>query len=290
MDHLMQKQSEDLCIDLFAAESDSNMYEYKAKLEHLKDQLQKFGLTKNQAKVYVFLGKYGPKSAPDVFRSLGLPRTETYFILNTLQNRGIVTAELSSPQKFSAIPVGKAILTLVNTEKEKLESLANLEGVLTQLWDDIPAFTVETNENKTEKIQMINGSASINIKIKDMIKNSREEILILGSEKDLSRFYHSDILELLSEPHHEKRIIISPSQKLPSFIEGLDKKIIKLMPNSHEDNQCFIIKDNDEILLFLRNATHPSHNVFALWAESKAMITSLHNLFEYAWDSAEVCY
>ena len=287
---MSKKKSPDLQVDLFDAEPDSNMYEYKARLDHLKDQLLKFGLTANQAKVYIFLGKYGSKSAPEVFRTLGLPRTETYFILNTLQNQGIVTAELTSPQKFSAIPVGKAILTLVNTQKEKLQDLASLEGELTQLWDNIPAFTVETSDTKTEKIQMISGSAPINSKIKEMIKNAREKILIFGTEKDLSRFYHTDILEELYDKIIDKKIIISPSQTLPRILEEFDKKTIKIMPQSQEDNQCFIVKDNDEILFFLRNSVHPSHTVFALWAESKALISTLQNLFEYSWNNSEVCY
>lgn len=287
---MSKKKSPDLQVDLFDAEPDSNMYEYKARLDHLKDQLLKFGLTANQAKVYIFLGKYGSKSAPEVFRTLGLPRTETYFILNTLQNQGIVTAELTSPQKFSAIPVGKAILTLVNTQKEKLQDLASLEGELTQLWDNIPAFTVETSETKTEKIQMISGSAPINSKIKEMVKNAREKILIFGTEKDLSRFYHADIFEELYDKIIDKKIIISPSQTLPRILEEFDKKTIKIMPQSQEDNQCFIVKDNDEILFFLRNSVHPSHTVFALWAESKALISTLQNLFEYSWNNSEVCY
>lgn len=287
---MSKKKSPDLQVDLFDAEPDSNMYEYKARLDHLKDQLLKFGLTANQAKVYIFLGKYGSKSAPEVFRTLGLPRTETYFILNTLQNQGIVTAELTSPQKFSAIPVGKAILTLVNTQKEKLQDLASLEGELTQLWDNIPAFTVETSETKAEKIQMISGSAPINSKIKEMVKNAREKILIFGTEKDLSRFYHTDILEELYDKIIDKKIIISPSQTLPRILEEFDKKTIKIMPQSQEDNQCFIVKDNDEILFFLRNSVHPSHTVFALWAESKALISTLQNLFEYSWNNSEVCY
>jgi sugar-specific transcriptional regulator TrmB len=285
-----KKQSTDLHLDIFNAEPDSNMYEYKARLELLKDHLLKFGLTQNQAKVYIFLGKYGPKSAPEVFRSLGLPRTETYFILNTLQNLGAVTAEMSSPQKFSAVPVGKAIHTLVNTEKEKLENLARLEGELTNLWEGIPAFAVETVETKTEKLQMINGSASIHSKIKDMIKSAREEVMICGTEKDLSRFYHSDILEILSNCNIDKKIIVSPSQRLPRFLDGIDKKTIRLIPSSHVDNQCYVLKDNSEILFFLRNASHPSHTVFALWSESNALITSMQQLFEYSWNDSEVCH
>src|SRR5690242_20863803 len=77
------------------------MYEYTLQLERVKTELQKFGVSPNQAKVYIYLGKYGPKTAPEVFKALDLPRTETYYILNTLQNHGIITSALTSPDRKS---------------------------------------------------------------------------------------------------------------------------------------------------------------------------------------------
>ena len=106
------------------SEPDSNMYQYKVKMEQVKNELSKFGLSQKQAKVLLYLGKYGPKSAPEVSKALDLPRTETYFIINTLQNKGIVTAEFSTPIKYSTLPIGDAVLTLVKSELEKVKILA----------------------------------------------------------------------------------------------------------------------------------------------------------------------
>ena len=70
----------------------------------------------------------------------------------------------------------------------------------------------------------------------------------------------------------------------------MDKKKIRLIPKEKNDNKCFVIKDNNEVILILRNATHPSHNVFAIWSDSKSLIDSIQQLFDYSWDASEVSY
>ncbi len=286
----MKDTDEGLQINLFDAKPGAALYEYKQNLQKVTEQLLKFGLTSNQAKIYIYLGKYGPKTAPEVFKALQLPRTETYFILNVLESRGIVTAQLSSPTKYSALPLDQTLSTLVNTEKEKLETLEQQKKALIDLWDKVPSYVVETNETKSEKMQTIQGNESIHIKIKEMIKRAKEEVLIFCSEKDLSRFYHGDIIDILNESMLDFRIIVSPAQRFPEFLKGTNKKSIRLMPNNDSENQCYVIKDTDEVLIFLRNATHPSHNLFAVWADSKSFVDSMSTLFGYSWENAGVCH
>ena len=287
---ILKDGSEKMQINVFDAEPGSNLYSHKLNLQKITEELLKFGLSTNQAKIYIYLGKYGPKTAAEVYKSLELPRSETYFILNTLQNRGIIESELSSPTKYSALALDKALSTLVNAEKEKLDILAQQKKELTELWDVIPSYVVETNETKAEKLQMVQGSALIHNKIKSMIDDAKEEALIFCSEKDLSRFYHADILDSLSNSLLDVRIILSPAQRIPNFLGEIDKKIIRVMPTSTTDNQCFVIMDRKEVLFFLRNATHSSHNLFALWADSRSLIDSMHSLFDYRWDNSEVCH
>src|SRR6185312_1952450 len=109
-----------------------------------------FGLTSNQANVYIFLGKSGPKTASDVFKALGLPRTETYYIINTLQSRGIVTAELSSPTRYSALSI--------NVEKKKINTLAKQQNEISELWNAVPTLAIETVDDEKEKLQMLQGN------------------------------------------------------------------------------------------------------------------------------------
>jgi HTH-type transcriptional regulator, sugar sensing transcriptional regulator len=275
---------------IFDSEPGSHLYEHRIRLEKIRDELLKFGLTSNQAKVYIYLGKSGPKTAPEVFKTLGFPRTETYYILNTLQNRGIVTSDLSSPLRYSALPLEQTFSTLLDAEKEKLKVLSEQTKEISALWEQVPGFAVETAENTSEKLQMIQGQPQIFSKLGNMINSYNEEILIFGSVKDLSRLYHSNILDSLPNSILDVKIIVSPANTMPAFAEKIDKKRIRLLPESKQDNQCFVIKDHDEIVIFLRNAIYPSNDIFAMWSDSKALVDSMHTLFDYSWNDGEVCH
>lgn len=277
-------------ISIFEAEPSSALYEYKMNLEKIKDALLKFGLTSNQAKVYIYLGKYGPKSAPEVFKALNLPRTETYFILNTLEKKGILTSELTSPTRYEALPIEKTVLTIVNAEKEKLDILAKQKNEIAEMWNKLPSFAVDTNQTRNDKLQMLQGSPQINSKMADMIKSTREQLLLFCTEKDVYRFYHSEMLDALANFIVDYKIIISPAQTFPAFLDAIDKRHIRLMPRNNVENQCFVIKDGTEVLQFLRNASYSSCNTFAIWSDSKSMIDSMSMLFNYAWESAKAVY
>lgn len=250
------------------------------------DELLQFGFASNQAKIYVYLGKYGPKSASEIFNALQLPRSETYFILNLLQSKGIVSAEFSVPTKYYAIPLQQTLSILVNIEKEKVNKLVQKQNDLIKLWDSIPSSTPKINKNKSEKLQMVQGVESVYSKIKNMIENSKQVISIFCSEKDLAGFHHADITDMLSTSLKAK-IIISPAEKIPKFVDILDKKTIRCLPDSSNENQCYIIKDNEEVLCFLRNTEESSNKIFAVWSDSKSLIDSMSTLFSYSWENAK---
>jgi hypothetical protein len=82
------------------------------------------------------------------------------------------------------------------------------------------------------------------------------------------------------------KLIISPTQKIPRFIQTLDRSKIRLMPTNDLDNQCFIVKDSDEVLVFLRNADQTSRNAFAFWTDTNSLISSMKKLFNYSWQNS----
>jgi len=280
------KSTEQAITTVFDSEPNSQMHEYKLELEKICNELLKFGLTKNQAKVFIYLGKYGSKTSPEVCKALKLPRTETYNVLNDLLNLGIISSEFHHPTKYSALPMDKAILTMVNDAQENVNKLAKKELEVAQLWNKVPSFDSSLTDGKLEKFQMLQGIPRINNKLKEMIKDAKNEIKIICTEKDLSRFYYSDFLDMLGNLPIDVKLIISPTQKIPRFIQTLDRSKIRLMPTHDLDNQCFIVKDSDEVLVFLRNADQTSRNAFAFWTDTNSLISSMKKLFNYSWQNS----
>ena len=88
---------------------------------------------------------------------------------------------------------------------------------------------------------------------------------------------------MISTTSVDVKLVISPTQKIPRFIQSIDRSKIRLMPINAKDNQCFIVKDSDQVLVFLRNADQPSKNAFAFWTDTNSLINSMKKLFEYSW-------
>ena len=283
----MNKLSDTNQSTIFENDPDSSSYEHKQSIDQLQDQFSKFGLTANQIKVYIFLGKYGSKTAPEVCRALKLPRTETYHLLTTLQNKGIFSATFQHPIKFSALPLTNAIKSMVNTEKERIKKLEKQEEELTKLWDTIPNYHNEPDLAKEDKFQMLQGENQIYGKINDMIINTKKEFQLIGNEKDFLKFYHANFLEPLDKSEIELKILTNSSTRTLYVFDEIDRTNVKKIPSTTDGNICFVVKDNEEILFFMKNSESGKENVTAMWTNSEAMIYSKKLLFDLLWSKSK---
>jgi sugar-specific transcriptional regulator TrmB len=272
---------------IFENDPDSRSYEHKQSIDQLQDQFSKFGLTTNQCKVYIFLGKYGSKTAPEVCRALKLPRTETYHLLTTLQNKGIASATFQHPIKFSALPLSKAIKSMVNTEKERIKQLEKQEEDLTKLWNTIPNYHNEPDVAKEDKFQMLQGENQIYGKINDMIINTKNEFQLIGNEKDFLKFYHANFLEPLDKSDLELKILTNSSTRTLYVFDEIDRTNVKKIPANTNGDICFVIKDNEEVLFFMKNSESGRENITAMWTNSNAMIYSKKLLFDLLWSKSK---
>ena len=272
---------------IFENDPDSRSYEHKQSIDQLQDQFSKFGLTANQCKVYIFLGKYGSKTAPEVCRALKLPRTETYHLLTTLQNKGIASATFQHPIKFSALPLSKAIKSMVNTEKERIKKLEKQEEELTKVWNTIPNYHNEPDVPKEDKFQMLQGENQIYGKINDMIRNTKNEFQLIGNEKDFLKFYHANFLEPLDKSDLELKILTNSSTRTLYVFDEIDRTNVKKIPANTNGDICFVIKDNEEVLFFMKNSESGKENITAMWTNSNAMIYSKKLLFDLLWSKSK---
>jgi sugar-specific transcriptional regulator TrmB len=272
---------------IFDSSSGSSLHDYKISADELKEQLSKFNLTENQSKVYIFLGKYGSKTAPEVCRALKIARTETYQLLAALQKKGIVLATFGHPIKFSALQLNKAVKTLVNAEKERIKSLEKQEETIVKLWDKIPEFLKEKTECSENRFQMLEGANPINSKLKEMISEAKEEIAVLGSEKDYLKLYHSDFLDNFSAKKCKSKIITSCSEKTMYIFDNIDKSQIRCMKPNIKDEICFVMKDNNEMIFFTKKDGQSIQEVSAMWTDSSALIYSMKLLFDFIWSSSK---
>jgi len=258
----------------------------KTNYEAIRDALVSFGLTPNQSKVFFYLGKIGAKTASDIAKAVNVPRSETYHLLTALQNKGIVEASFQHPIQFTAIPIKKAVNLLISTETERLNKLKKSGPMLEELWEKIPGVTPNDDEECEEKFKVLQGGNQVNSKIFDMILNAKKECRILGSEKDFMKFYHANFLDALEENKIDYKLLTPISKKSKYIFEDIDKSKVRALCSTVKENLCFLIKDDDEVLFFIKNEGN-NKEMRAIWTNSETIIYSKALLFSNMWTNTD---
>lgn len=267
-------------VTTFDLENDSRLSNYSTQLDKIANGLCKFGLTQNQAKTYIFLGKYGPQTAPAIFKSLKLPRTETYHLLNILQKMGMVSATFDHPSKFIALPFGTAMKAIVDSGREQLNQVEREGKALEEIWNQIPNFSTNTSGTEEEdRFQMLQGQNQIFNKINETYKDTKKEFLVFGSERDYLRFYHADLLDLVKNSKVDVKMLTSCSANTMYIFGKIGSTKVKRIPEDLTENLCFIIKDGEEALFFVKNNGKEARDLLAVWTDSVSIVRSLKLLF-----------
>ena len=89
-------------------------------IELMQESLSKFGLLKNEAKIYLYLARFGGQKAQRISEALSIHRTETYKILRRLEKMGLIYRILDKPVKFVALPIDQALSNLIEIKKQRL--------------------------------------------------------------------------------------------------------------------------------------------------------------------------
>ncbi len=260
---------------------EEGMFQADNPIHELTRMLIRYDLTPNQAKVYLFLSKIGVKTASEVSKSLSIPRTETYHLLSTLQQKGIIFSIFGKPTKFNAVGVEESLEILVNNERNRINELDLGRSSIIKLWNIIPKYGGNEDEEQNNKFQSLQGRNSILVKLEQMVRESKENILVLGTDADFKRFYFTEFAELLNKTKSDLKILIEHSDDTPHIFEEIEAKKIKRIDDKNREEFCFIIKDDSEVIFFISN--NKVKEMLAVWTDSKAFVTTLRSLFSLLW-------
>jgi len=116
--------------------SDHDIDRYEQIANFVQVVLTKLGLTENESKVYLYLNQNGSKKAREIAQNRKISRTQTYHLLNALQNKGIVTVISDKVTKFEGIEFEKVFDIFINNELKRIEELQLMRSELCELWEE----------------------------------------------------------------------------------------------------------------------------------------------------------
>jgi sugar-specific transcriptional regulator TrmB len=167
---------------------------YDRTLVKYANRLTSYGLTINQARVYLFLLAKGPSAARLVSEALNLHRVDVYRKLRELENLGMLEQHLNSPRRFSAIDPKIAMAILLAKQEEKLTKSRQLSGeLLPKLLGLKNSFDSSEwgrgDANGTYRLG--SGRTRYHNEMRDLMRNARKEVLRVVSADGIVRNFQS---------------------------------------------------------------------------------------------------
>ncbi len=252
-------------------------------------ELQEYGLTRNEARVLVFLAKTGPSKASDVARAVQINRTETYRTIRNLQRRGLVEATLERPVRFQSVPFDKCLRILIDERKAKLRILEQRGENLRRQFEDVRVQPVSL---EVERFQVVEGRLRIEQRLYSMYSQAQKSVMTVLSPSEVIRGDTSDLFDLLGDAAKNGvrvRVITAINQTNLEIVDKLRSSIdmrhldLKAKPIP----RVSIIDDNEALFeITTADETPTVGEEVALWINSHAFVRNLQAYFEEMWNSS----
>ena len=93
-------------------------------LERVLQTLATLGLSKLDAKIYVYISNKGPQKAVNLSRVLNVSKSTIYASLKSLVNKGLVT---KNSTVYFALPFEEALELLIETKNKQAEAMNGIK-------------------------------------------------------------------------------------------------------------------------------------------------------------------
>jgi predicted DNA-binding transcriptional regulator len=255
----------------------------------LVEHLQTLGLERKEARLYAGLCIDGPQRASDLAARAKLNRTETYRALESLMDRGVVSAQLTKPTVYEAVPPEAAFADALRRHEGHRTSLEKArEAAIAQL-DRLRDNRAPGGVKQAYRI--VQGRRSILGVVESMLLN-----MTLGQRVVSTYFAPSNataanraLHATLERAHAGLRM-----QMLFCRAEGLEQALGRVLadPRVHvryfelDTPVRFTIVDEREVLFWLHTDPEPGLQAkgdVAMWTNASHFVRAQGILYDALW-------
>lgn len=260
--------------------------------ENDDETLSHFGLTRNQAKVYITVVRLGLASVGQVAKVSKVRREDVYRIIPKLEKMGLIERMLGTPTKIRATPIEDALSILVKQEQERAKRKVS------ELIAEKDAFLRRFNSNKGKlrfegeeaQFALLQGDLIVN-KIINMIRAAEKEIDVMTTRESAIRFAQTYTEQLEKAIKHGVRIRIL--SEMPEYEDLLlkivqnstrRKTILELKCLDDLHCQCIIVDYKQILIATSKEAI--LENSGSLWTNNESLVGIMQRNFEDSWHNA----
>jgi len=253
-----------------------------ASLKQINKALRRFRLSKNEARVYLYLARHGAQKAQRIAEALDVHRTEAYKILRNLEAQGLITRILERPMKFLAAPLENVLDNLIEGRRQRIRQLEQRRDELLRIWRSLP----EPEEASTQKetFQVLEGKRQIAVKVSDVLRGCEREFSVVVSDENLVWLYNSSFFEDLEEIYEERgtdAMLLTNYSPTSMYVLGeLDPEQCDFAFFEGRDLPGFFVSDSGEMVLLMDNGDAKFN---AIWTNYSSIVESYKTLFKLLW-------
>jgi len=250
-----------------------------------------FGLTRNQAKVYLAIARLRLASVGKISKASKVRREDVYRILPKLEKMGLVEKLMGTPTKIRATPVEEALSILIkheeDTARKRVSTLKTKTKTFLKHFTRAPKLEVEEKAN----FVLLSKRESMMSKTVSMIKNASKNIDLVCSRNKLMQFVHEFAKQMTDAAKKEVRIrIISEmpeyEDSIPRVIEEQTSPGISIdLRYSDMHSGHYMIVDYKEALIATTTAGNLAENPL-LWTNSDSLVGVFQGDFENLWHNS----
>jgi sugar-specific transcriptional regulator TrmB len=201
--------------------------ELEEQFRELSEQLEMVGLSNYEARAYIALIAHGYGDAETIATTAQIPRTSSYKILKSLQDKGYVIATQGRPTIFKPEPPNKIYKQIELKLKDSFEKLELLHEIVRDRGMPQLIYTIAGKGRVLEKIGELLDKATISFMISTPLFNEINDTLMKKFENAIKRNVNITI-------------ITAPGQSIPE-----NTKVLRRAGLIATD----VISDNKEALL-----------------------------------------
>lgn len=243
-------------------------------MHHIQSGLVHYGLSKNEASIYIYLLKVLQANAFTIAKHTSIPRTTCYKTLDSLKTQGLVSSFTKNKVLFFS-PANPNHLKEILTEKQTV-----LEPILPELH----ALVDHAPHNPELKLYVgISGIKEVLGEILDTCMKERIKTLYVASNPTLldaiPKFLPNWIQQRAAQGIHTKMIIPSSMQHRKEYYTGYSREV-KLLPDEFFFESAIDIY-GDQAAFF----SYKEGQYYSVILNSPTMVNVMKQLFLFTWHS-----
>lgn len=252
--------------------------------------LSDFGLTRDQAKIYITVAKLGLASVSQISRISKVRREDVYRVLPKLEKMGLVEKILGTPIRIRALPVKEALSILIKREQKMAEQrISVLKGKSEEFLRDFKTTgPLSKLEGEEANFALVSQREAIMSKVQSMLNEAKKEIDIRCSRTKLVQFVQTFAEQLKKITKRGVRIrIVSDIPELDYYIPRIIEEYV--MPGSLVDLRYtnlasghYTIADFKQALIATTIEGNFADNP-CLWTDNDSLMGLLQGNFENLW-------